>query len=288
MLKWKDFSIGGYNFDDYSLIKELYIPTNVAMNPARTLHVRGREALPHHLQHYFIPYGKVFLGLRATVQLTTNEGIGLFGTHFRWRKGVNPAWDGDNFNYWANIRHVLHNGAMYICIKQHYSGTDNDEPGIGSNWETYWERGQEVYSYNWASGQKYVFNQFVSHDNPVLSGYRCKSEWTHIAGANLDEPGVGANWENYWDIGDEMQADLSWPYYYYGDNPGFVPTINISEGHKYQIGKDVIGKFRAWHFWPETNHEGRALDALATTGYMKQDGILWGVEIDDTEYYHED
>lgn len=289
MEKWKDFSIGGYNFNDYSLVKELYLPTDVAMNPARTLHVRGREALPHHLQHYFIPYGKVFLGLKATVRLDQVNGIGLLGTHFRWRKGVNPAWDGDNFDYWANIRHVLHTselgnseGAIYICTVRHNSSSIN-EPGVGINWRDFWEKGMDPYSYAWASGQKYVYNQFVSHDNLVLSGYLCQKEWTHIAGEDNYEPGVGANWETYWNIGDEMQADLSWPYYEYEGNPGFVPAIKLSEGKIYRFSRNVIGKFRGWHYWPETNQEGRALDALATTGYMKQDGILWGVEVDDEE-----
>jgi len=285
-LKTYEFSLGGYNFNDWSQVKELYLPTDVAMNPARTFHERGGEDLPHHLQHYFIPYGKVFIGLRATVQLTQTNGIGLLGTHFRWRKGVNLEWETGQ-SYWENIIHRRNAGSIFICKVRHTSGADDDEPGVGANWETYWTQGQPTYDYVWAAGQKYVFNQFVSHiyvrnGISLPSGYRCKYQWTHtaVAGVGGNEPGIATNWTDYWDIGDEMQADLSWPYYTYSGNPGFVPAIKLSEGHQYQFSKDVLGKFYGWHYWPATNLEGRALDALATTGNMKQDGILWGIEVD--------
>lgn len=283
MLKWKDFSIGGYNFDDYSLVKELYIPTDVAMNPARTLHIRGTEALPHHLRHYFVPYGKVFIGLRATVRLTQTNGIGLLGTHFRWRKGVTAEWQPNTYYYIGNeVRQYL--GIVYQCAETHTSGATFDP--------SKWNEGSQ-YALDWAPGKGYFRNEFIQHPfdwngTPLMSGYRALSDHTSsIAGEVGDEPGLGDNWETYWDIGDEMQADLSWPYYEYQGNPGFVPAIKLSEGKIYQFSRDVIGKFRGWHSWPATNHEGRALDALATTGYMKQDGILWGVEVDDEEYYHE-
>lgn len=282
MLKWKDFCIGGYNFNDYSLVKELYIPTDVAMNPARTLHIRGTEALPHHLQHYFVPYGKVFIGLRATVKLTQTTGIGLLGTHFRWRKGVTAEWVTGTFYYVGNeVRQ--HEGIVYQCAITHTSGVFQDDLDAGK-----WNVGS-TYALDWEPEKGYFRNEFIQHPfdwngTPLMSGYRVLSDHTSsIAGAVGDEPGLGNNWETYWDIGDEMQADLSWPYYYYGANPGFVPAIKLSEGHKYQFSKDVIGKFRGWHSWPSTNLEGRALDALATTGNMKAGGILWGVEFDDTE-----
>jgi len=104
MLKWKDFSIGGYNFDDWSLVKELYVPEDVSSSTDKTLHLRGREALPHHLQHYVIPNDKVFIAFALTnVSLSTTESVGLFGTgkrYGRYPEGVQESgapelWNAD-------------------------------------------------------------------------------------------------------------------------------------------------------------------------------------------------
>ncbi|MHB9027079.1 MAG: hypothetical protein ACYC7E_23330, partial [Armatimonadota bacterium] len=34
---------------------------------------------------------------------------------------------------------VTNNGSAYACIVGHTSGTNNDEPGVGANWGTYWQ-----------------------------------------------------------------------------------------------------------------------------------------------------
>ena len=111
MLKWKDFSIGGYNFNDWSLVKELYVPEDISSSTDKSLHVRGREDLPgspnnsnaalrHHLQHYVIPYGKVFIAFAVgNIKMSTTASIGLFGTGKAYgRYPVScqqPGW-GDN------------------------------------------------------------------------------------------------------------------------------------------------------------------------------------------------
>lgn len=280
--------VGGYRFDDYSDLIELYTPDkNMAGNSRSsvnsscglTLHVKGRENLEHHFQHYFVPYRKVFIALRANVKMTTNEAMGFFGEHWRWRKGVNLWWETGQ-SYWENIIHRRHGTSIYICRVRHTSSSEN-EPGTPGG-DAIWEQGQPIYSYDWANGQKYIFNQFVSHDNPVLSGYRCIADHTSVAGVGGNEPGIATTWTNYWDIGDEMQSDLSWPY-----TSGFVGRVNLSEGKKFQFGTDIIGIFRGWNANYKTNHEGRALDAMAADGGMLAGATLWGVEIDDTEYYHE-
>lgn len=270
MLKSKNFSIGGYNFDDYSLVKELYLPTDVAMNPARTLHIKGREALEHHLQHYFVPYGKVFIGLKATVSINQTDGIGLFGTHYRWRKGVTPEWAVDTFYFIGNDV-VRYQGIVYQCSETHTSGSTFEEDA--GKWNT-----GSAYTLGWVSGKGYFRNEFIQHPfdwngTELMSGYRALSDHTST---DTDEPCSGANWATYWDIGDEMQSDLSWPYF-----TGYEHIIKISDGGVYPFSKDALGIFHGHSGKYATNYEGRALDALCTTGSMLADGILWGIEIDE-------
>ena len=212
MLKWTDFSIGGYNFDDWSLVKELYIPASVSSGTTKTLHDRSKDEYEHHLQHYFIPTDKAFIALRTTVQMSADT-IGIFGTATRYLKGVTPAWVDTGFDYWANIHLVIHNTIVYKCILRH--STPVVEPGVTPGWDTYWKEG-EVWQEAWETGLLYLFNQFVQNDG---SGYRCTAD--HTAGDDDDEPCSGENWATYWDIGDEMIADRTISRFY----------LNISEGH---------------------------------------------------------
>jgi len=40
---------------------------------------------------------------------------------------------------YAEADQVSHNGSSYSCTTAHTSGTDDDEPGVGANWATYWQ-----------------------------------------------------------------------------------------------------------------------------------------------------
>lgn len=48
------------------------------------------------------------------------------------------AWDGDSVSYTEGD--VVTNGpTAYICTADHTSGSDDEEPGVGANWENYWQ-----------------------------------------------------------------------------------------------------------------------------------------------------
>lgn len=53
---------------------------------------------------------------------------------------LNANWQGD----WASAVDypvdavVVNNNAVYVCSSAHTSGSDDDEPGVGANWEAYW------------------------------------------------------------------------------------------------------------------------------------------------------
>lgn len=54
-----------------------------------------------------------------------------------------------------NTYKVLHNGAFYMCIKGHVSGSTT-EPGVGANWKTYWTTvGATVKDADWATATQY-------------------------------------------------------------------------------------------------------------------------------------
>jgi hypothetical protein len=101
-------------------------------------------------------------------------------------------------------------GAMYLCIANHTSTTD-DKPTTGVNWQTYWRLGVQAitggigvtgtsirYRLSWATATAYVNNatyiDAVSHEGNV---YFCIL--SHTSGA-ASEPGVGASWSTYWHL----------------------------------------------------------------------------------------
>lgn len=93
---------------------------------------------------------------------------------------------------------VSHDGIVYICIATHTSDTGN-EPGVGLDWETNWEkfgesdrlrwRGDWVDSYDYKKNDV-VRNQFDGN------AYVCSADHTSSAG---DEPGFGSWWAQNWD-----------------------------------------------------------------------------------------
>lgn len=293
-MKATKYRIGTHNLDDLSKRIELYIPEDVGSGngQGRTLHIRGRELLPHHLQHYFIPYGKVFLAIRAAnIRLTAASVIGLFGTHYRWRPQTNLLWE-TGYSYWDHIHHRLHNGTIYYCILNHTSAEGFEglnEPGIGSDWETYWERGEQNWSLDWkGTAIPYKFNQIVTHPfvwpghDDIPCGYRCTAN--HTSGAQADEPGKGVDWEDYWFPGDEMDEDLS-PLY--GGASAFFWRVMLSKGVTTRFDEDILVALHSYTSKHLGNTEGRAIDALTVSGNMKAGGILYGIEVDEADAGYE-
>lgn len=121
---------------------------------------------------------------------------------------------------------LLHNGTSYRCILQHTSGSTT-EPGVGVSWATYWEvlaqegdqgpqglqgdkgdkgdtgdtgpqgpQGERGLNWDnglWSVSGSYVVDDALFHDG---SSWRCIADHSS---SGLTEPGVGANWETYWE-----------------------------------------------------------------------------------------
>jgi len=92
------FNIGGYRFDDWGQVKELYVPEDISSSTDKSLHMRGREALPHHLQHYVVPNDKVFVAfavsnvlLSTTASIGSEPGKALVDTLKAMRQRANPS-----------------------------------------------------------------------------------------------------------------------------------------------------------------------------------------------------
>lgn len=255
------FSMGGYRFDDWSQVMELFIPENVSSSTDKTLHVRGREALPHHLRHYAVPAGKVFIAFAANVQLSTPQTIGVFGEKSRYTpQGPPAAWViGGAYWYggsWGTL--VQHEGIVYECKSTHTGASDKTPPD-----GTYWTTGSE-WTAGWVDSKFYFMNQIVTVEASGVTGsYRCTAN--HTSGASTKP--CDADWATKWDAGDEFIADRS-------STGGFSKKVlNISEGTTQSFGADIVCYFRGLT-------AGRWVDAMTIGGNMAAGGILHGIEVD--------
>ena len=264
MLKWKNFSIGGYNFDDWSLVKELYVPEDISSSTDKSLHMRGREALPHHLQHYVIPSDKKFIAFAVTnVLLSTTASIGLFGTgkgFGRYPEGVQESgapglWAVDHTpNYYAAATWgtlvVNRDNVVYECILSHAPSVDR-EPGYGVDWEV---------------DKWYYFNELAMVTVEGVAGaYMCMVDHTSA----LSNKPCDDDWDDIWNPGDEFTPDLTSQY-------GFsAKCLNVSKGTNKPFSREIIAVFDG-----TTSTYGRRIDAMTNSGTMKAGGVLHGIEVD--------
>lgn len=78
------------------------------------------------------PSGGVYSG---TYDLSTWAGLpNLAGA---W--ATSTSYDDDLQGDGDDGEVVLHGGQYYRCIDAHTSGANDDEPGVGANWQTYWD-----------------------------------------------------------------------------------------------------------------------------------------------------
>ena len=93
---------------------------------------------------------------------------------------------------------VRHNGRIYICLLDNIADSSS-EPGVGSQWTTYWalysgEASFVVWRGYWQTGVGYAENDYVTHEG---SSYMCTVAHTS---STTDEPDMefdyegGANW----------------------------------------------------------------------------------------------
>jgi len=283
MLKWKDFSIGGYNFDDWGLVKELYVPEDISSSVDKSLHMRGREALPHHLQHYVIPSDKKFIIFAViNVLLSATAGIGLFGTGKGFGRypeshqqpgDTNPgapfAWSPTYFylgNYycggaWGSL--VIHEGRIYECCQTHAPSADKEPSAAGDT--AYWLKGSE-WSVDWVEGKFYFFNELEMITVEDVSGaYMCMVDHTSSASTKpCDE-----DWDDIWNPGDEFTPELTSQY-------GFSKKcLNVSKGVNKPFGREILAIFDG-----TTGTYGRRIDAMTSEGTMKAGATLLGIEVD--------
>jgi len=310
MLKRTKFSIGGYNFDDWGLVKELYVPTDISSSTDRSLHVRGREDLPgspnnsnaalrHHLQHYVIPYDKVFIAFAlANARITTTSGIGLFGTGKAYGRypvsHQQPGW-GDNPGApiaWSDTLYlhyndetpkwyyggqpvygtlVLYKSVVFECRVSHWPTTDPAyEPSLEGDTD-YWYKGSE-WDVNWKDSTFYFFNELeLVTVEGVEGAYMCMED--HTSSTAADKPCSGTNWDygegGIWNPGDEFQADLSSQF-------GFAEQVlSVSEGTDNPFSREILAVFKR-----TTENRLRRIDAKTTGDTMKAGASLWGIEVD--------
>lgn len=279
MLKWTDFGIGGYNFDSWSPVKELYVPTDVNSSLDRSLHLRGREALEHHLQHYVIPNDKKLVVFAITNALfSTASSIGLFGTgkaYGRYPEGVQSSgapglWDVNRSpNYYAaatwGILVVNQDNIVYECILTHVPEAAR-EPGYGGDWETYWHTHNEVWAVDWEVDKWYYFNELALVTVEGVEGaYMCMVDHT----SSLDTKPCDGTWDTIWNPGDEFTPDLTSQF-------GFkAKCLNVSRGISNPFSRGILGIFDG-----STGTFGRRVDAMTIGGTLTAGATLHGIEVD--------
>ena len=99
-------------------------------------------------------YSDARLALNGLIQGLINEGVGLF----------KRSWNTRTFNTLSTVRH---NDVSYYCIKPHTSSSDS-EPNVGTNWQEYWDIGENSTTSWDISGASYTAsNQFTFENNIV-------------------------------------------------------------------------------------------------------------------------
>lgn len=123
---------------------------------------------------------------------------------------LNPRGDWLTGTAYALLDAVVgSDGHGYQCITAHTAGDEDDEPGVGVDYGTYWARfvnrgatgaaGADGAGWNqmgaWVTSTAYAITpdiDWVTHNG---GSYACIL--AHTSGAS-SEPGVGASWETYW------------------------------------------------------------------------------------------
>ncbi len=138
---------------------------------------------------------------------------------------------GEETAYPAN-QHVIHNGVQYYARQPHTSDTsteDVNEPGVGTDWEDYWEYANStggsagardaadvvdtvsdpdglpdntavagyVAVIFWGEETAYPANQHVIHNG--VQYYARQPHTSDTSTEDVNEPGVGTDWEDYWE-----------------------------------------------------------------------------------------
>jgi hypothetical protein len=107
--------------------------------------------------------GKVFKIIGGTNPIDSTMALG-------WTRG-----DGNDF--------ITHKGLVYCCIESHLASSDN-EPGVGSNWQLYWDQHGSSGS-AWVSGNSYKC--YPKQNNITLRGFEVTGNGARAAalGDNL-------------------------------------------------------------------------------------------------------
>lgn len=97
------------------------------------------------------------------------EGLDYVGA---WSKGT--VYQAVNVPLVCSADLVLHNEDLYYCIADHLSGgsPDDTEPGVGADWETYWELflpGTSGKVKEWTDGECYTAGELVEYDGCIYS-----------------------------------------------------------------------------------------------------------------------
>ncbi len=162
--------------------------------------------------------GKTFACLAAhTSGASTEPGVGGSWQTY-WTQTSAAAWV--TATTYSNGAQVTDRGKAYSCITPHLSAGAT-EPGIGANWQGYWQPIALVLP--WLTATAYAVGDRVT-DNSQL--YVCTA--AHTSGATT-EPGTGANWRQQW------VASPSWT---------LAPLWK--SGAPYQVGAYVTDQPSAW------------------------------------------
>ena len=154
-------------------------------------------------------------------------------------------------------------GSGYVCKVGNISAI-NDQPGVGLNWQIYWdllvEKGDEGDSYTW-KGQWLISTPYSVRDCVKNNGdgYTCIAVNTSSAD---DEPGVGIDWAIYWSLTFE-KGDSGTGYSGYSGFSGMSGYSGFSglsgfsgvSGYSGTSGQQGIQGISGFSGQPQTNYQ---------------------------------
>lgn len=164
----------------------------------------------------------VGITMRVSIQSPATASTGIYTSRGAWSNAV--------VNYVTNDT-VTNLGITYQCILAHSaSATANDEPGVGSNWEDYWN------VFGSPDGTVLASGDFLLSSVPVLAS-NGSARYT----VEFSTPVTGLSSSNYWIVIEEVGSNMT-----ASDSLEIVTSINgngIYDGYKLKSYRDTTTDF---------------------------------------------
>jgi len=139
---------------------------------------------------------------------------------------------------------VVNDGVIYRCLVGHTSGTDDEEPGTGGNWEDYWEAipGRVDVVAGGAISANTDFAANTTHTMTVAGDFTMSVAWSPAAGRQFVEFVITGNATNTITWPTVLWAFGTAPTQPFAAKPQIIQFLSIDAGttvYAFEVGVDM-------------------------------------------------